>query len=479
MVDATGSMASYIDQVKSVVQNLVTKISNKFQNFSAQFAFVGYRDYGDGADRITCLPFTINLDNFRSFVSNVKATGGADECEDVFGGLEEILKLSWSNMTRVLFHIGDAPCHGRQFYVTAGDNYPDGDTRGLNITDLMKKMSSLNIHYYFAEINSSTQKMIEEFDRELQSVQGHPIKTVMLASADDILETVATSITESIMHSKSLSLSHSGGKSKKSFIITKLPIDWTGAGMANHGVEFYETSFNGKLSELEENSISFNKIDTRMLIPSSPFASGALRFATAAILEINSSRKKIVLKESLFIDPKYNSENHIKASIESQILAGFLAKEFKKISPSQKTLRFLDIGYLRDKDTGIWYSVEEYFPEKFIKWSSNAGFINEDEYSATLDCFAHWSYQATNQFLVVTDIQGCKKEKEYVLTDPAITCPDDMERFGSTNLGIKGLNKFFETHRCNHICRHLKLKKHKAQINPDREENSLMTKIRN
>ena len=478
-MDATGSMSSYINQAKSVVQALTTKISTKFQNFSARFAFIGYRDHSDGANRISCLPFTNNPDNFKSFVTSVTATGGADECEDVFGGLEEALKLSWSHMTRVLFHIGDAPCHGRRFYLSANDSYPDGDIRGLNITELMKKLSSLNIHYYFAEINASTHKMIEEFDKELQSVQGHPIKTVSLSAADDLLETLAVSVTESIMHSKSVSLSHSAGKSKKSFILNKSTINWSGIGMVKHKVEFFDSSFNGKLCDIQKNLITFIKSDTNIYIASSPFANGALRYATAAILEIDGSQRQVVLKESLFVEDKYNTENHIKTSIESQIIACFLAKEFKKISPSQKSLRFLDIGYLKDKDTGALYSVEEYFPGKFIKWSSNAGFINEDEYSATLDCFAHWSYQVTDQFLVVMDIQGCARSNEYVLTDPAITCPDDMERFGSTNLGKKGLTKFFESHRCNHICRHLKLKKHKAQIFPDREEDSLMTEIRN
>ena len=68
--------------------------------------------------------------------------------------------------------------------------------------------------------------------------------------------------------------------------------------------------------------------------------------------------------------------------------------------------------------------------------------------------------------------------KEYILTDPAIACPEDHKRFSSTNLGIKGVQKFFQTHKCNNICQYLKLKKHKYQSLPDRTFDPSMTKIK-
>ena len=33
------------------------------------------------------------------------------------------------------------------------------------------------------------------------------------------------------------------------------------------------------------------------------------------------------------------------------------------------------------------------------------------------------------------------ENKEYILTDPAITSPEGHDRFSSTNLGIKGIQK--------------------------------------
>ena len=54
-----------------------------------------------------------------------------------------------------------------------------------------------------------------------------------------------------------------------------------------------------------------------------------------------------------------------------------------------------------------------------------------------------------------------------MLTDPTITCPDDPDRFSSTNLGIRGLDAIFKSHQCNHICQRLELNQHVSQTCKD------------
>mmetsp|Transcript_29315 Transcript_29315/g.63159 ORF Transcript_29315/g.63159 Transcript_29315/m.63159 type:complete len:94 (+) Transcript_29315:1730-2011(+) len=39
----------------------------------------------------------------------------------------------------------------------------------------------------------------------------------------------------------------------------------------------------------------------------------------------------------------------------------------------------------------------------------------------------------------------------FLLTDPAVNCTS-LLRFGSTNLGHRGFDRFFRTHRCNQHC---------------------------
>ena len=98
MVDGTGSMLAYISEAKTVVHRLVDRLAKRFQDFQLRCAFVCYRDHCDGSDRISVLPFTTDKDAFKNWVTSLKATGGGDECEDVFGGLEEVNKLEWVNI---------------------------------------------------------------------------------------------------------------------------------------------------------------------------------------------------------------------------------------------------------------------------------------------------------------------------------------------------------------------------------------------
>ena len=57
----------------------------------------------------------------------------------------------------------------------------------------------------------------------------------------------------------------------------------------------------------------------------------------------------------------------------------------------------------------------------------------------------------------MVDLQGWKKDEEYVLTDPAVHCK--TAHFGQTNLGDVGHEQFFDTHRCNAVCEKMGLTK--------------------
>lgn len=74
--------------------------------------FVGYRDHSDGLARIVSIDLTEDTAAVVNFLNTVAATGGLDECEDIFGGLETVLSLGWKHPNRILIHVGDAPQHG-------------------------------------------------------------------------------------------------------------------------------------------------------------------------------------------------------------------------------------------------------------------------------------------------------------------------------------------------------------------------------
>ncbi len=92
MVDCTGSMSSYIAETKIVIHQMCDNLKSRFENFDLRMSFVGYRDHSDGFNRITVFPFSKEVVEFKRYVSSVEATGGADECEDIFGGTNILIR---------------------------------------------------------------------------------------------------------------------------------------------------------------------------------------------------------------------------------------------------------------------------------------------------------------------------------------------------------------------------------------------------
>ena len=87
-------MGPHIEAVKTTINHIVDKLKEVFNDFGIRLAFIGYRDYRVGqetnkkfeSERLIELKFGDNIEQFKSFVSDVKAYGGGDICEDVFGG---------------------------------------------------------------------------------------------------------------------------------------------------------------------------------------------------------------------------------------------------------------------------------------------------------------------------------------------------------------------------------------------------------
>jgi hypothetical protein len=69
--------------------------------------------------------------------------------------------------------------------------------------------------------------------------------------------------------------------------------------------------------------------------------------------------------------------------------------------------------------------------------------------------FSHWTYQYTQGSSLVCDLQGVLSSS-FQLTDPAIH--SKKRKFGLTDHGPAGQDKFFRTHECNPLCRALGLR---------------------
>lgn len=161
LIDTTGSMGSYIDAAKNQMKSIVDDITEAFfKEADLRIGVVSYKDHGD-TGHLQYLDFTSDADHVRSFISDLRASGGNDIPEDVLGGIHQALNLSWTHQSRLIIHIADAPPHGRHLHDLDSDTYPraGGEPHHLTHEPLLKQMIRLNINYALLRINLSTDRM--------------------------------------------------------------------------------------------------------------------------------------------------------------------------------------------------------------------------------------------------------------------------------------------------------------------------------
>jgi hypothetical protein len=141
LLDATSSMHPLIAGAKESIQTVLSRLRISNPGLKLRIACVCYRDIGDSPQHIV-LDFTEDAGAFSTLLHDVEAFGGADAAEDIAGALNLACGLSWTSATRLIFHIGDAPCHGTDYqtpvYIASTsrvggnrDRFPDGDPTGI------------------------------------------------------------------------------------------------------------------------------------------------------------------------------------------------------------------------------------------------------------------------------------------------------------------------------------------------------------
>ena len=108
------------------------------------------------ADKLSCktdinykINFTQNKDEFKSKLEEINQQDGGDCAEDWVSGFQIALdELNWGNGTKLIFHIADAPQHGKYFNTDKrGDDFlnDENDINGKNLLKLIKRLSDRNI----------------------------------------------------------------------------------------------------------------------------------------------------------------------------------------------------------------------------------------------------------------------------------------------------------------------------------------------
>ncbi len=342
---------------------------------------MGYRDHHDEDNRIVSMDFGA-AEEFESFLTGVETKWGKDICEDVHGGLEAVLDLSWSKQNRCLIHIADAPAHGSRFHDFSADedfydeygydryddysDYNDKDPRGLVIEDLLDRIKQMKIYYTFGWINSSTYLMIQEFKRIggrnfVRSCDMRKVENLLKMSVETISLTIQNNwkrgITGGGATSASRQLSFSSrvvSSALKSFAIVEEEPDWNKIPWKRVRIGRGEvTEKDGKII------VGYKYSEARVKMSKDPFAEGGMRLAyfgievglcrlsTLLSFEVaEGAKNKVVFKTFKHVDERTSGDGRedFLSFVEIQAISKHLAKEFNKMKPSEaKAVDFLDV----------------------------------------------------------------------------------------------------------------------------------------
>jgi hypothetical protein len=173
LLDATGSMGSFIEGTKQEIRNLMQTMKDKGSEAAGEFpmsfqvAVLAYRDFTDKRHFET-LDFTDDVNLIESFLSSIKADGGGDSPEDVKGsfihalfGIDQVNPiLSWDESkdcaSKSIIWLADASPHGDKFYGPHGDNFPDKNYKEWS--DIFDEIKRLDADLYAMKITSYTDK---------------------------------------------------------------------------------------------------------------------------------------------------------------------------------------------------------------------------------------------------------------------------------------------------------------------------------
>jgi len=463
MLDCTGSMYAYLENAKSQIYDFVDSIGRIYPDIPLRIAFIGYRDHWDGSNRLVVQPFTKEIELFRSKVSSQHASGG-NTLTDTIGALSVASTLDWSAHTRVLYHIGDMPCRGREYHNESHDPYADGDPYGLNPAALLTTLCSKEVQYYFGKITDHTNKMIERFNEHMGWTY---VKTTPM-SAGNMMKVLTASVTASLTASLSSSATDTERDEEEALELRKATLsdeipNWSI--IPEEEADEYSLPHPQSLDCL----IHGNDSDTteltnvlRMQRAAQPFALGNSKVAYYGRVD----GRMVVTKESIASCQSNEAKDKCECSLSTHRVAVFLSAEFNKVKPPNcPAVIYSDIKLLHFKANQYrpYATMEDQLLGIWERFNNNTGYCapfptDDGTNHETVQAFSHWTYDITDGNMIVVDCQGTFDAQHQVfhLTDPAVHCVDIL-RFGGNNMGVTGFKRFFKTHRCNSYCRQLSL----------------------
>ena len=169
LVDATGSMSSYITAAKEETKNISDELRKLYPEKMFKYGYIFYRDPIDSPnDKHEVIDLTDNVNSFPEKIGKIQAEGGGDIPEDWVGAYKLANeKISWRNGTKVIMHLADAGAHGKLF--TLNDKYPEEE--GKLIAEL-EKCAEKKIKIFGYVIEDKSQNSFNECAKIYRSKGG-------------------------------------------------------------------------------------------------------------------------------------------------------------------------------------------------------------------------------------------------------------------------------------------------------------------
>ena len=146
------------------------------------------------------------------------------------------------------------------------------------------------------------------------------------------------------------------------------------------------------------------------------------------------------------------NEISLKRILDIHLTAECLVDHFKTLKSSSLKFNIAQISRINfDSKSVIGVCTYEDLSKSEIKTPC------EHKFQA-MECFTHFTFEKTNRILIVLDLRTLRFKNEYIITEPVIfsTIPN---RFGSSDLGIKGIENFMSQHKCNSYCKEIGLRR--------------------
>jgi len=211
-------------------------------------------------------------------------------------------------------------------------------------------------------------------------------------------------------------------------------------------------TYSGHKYSYEADREKWLKLPMKLEIEHNPFGEGGMRLVYRCWELENNSR--ILSCAKVFKDDEGVQAYFDEAM--TQMVSESYAQEFNRECYKKKlryNVGFVPVSVLRLKTADgrrLVYNVEPMLDGDYRKHNDNDGHVESE--LLLPQAFSHYTYELSNNLLVVVDIQGVGS----FYTDPQIHTFDG-HGFGLGNLGHDGLTKFLKTHECNDLCRLLDL----------------------